>query len=249
MKGVILAAGRGSRMSDLTADRPKCFVSLLGTTLFERQLAALRAGGIAEIAVVTGYRAEAFAAFGVPTFHNPRWAETNMVVSLQAAAAWLRGGETLVSYSDIVYTPETVRRLVDADEELAIAYDPNFLELWRRRFADPAADAESFRIDESGAVVEIGRKLPRLDDVEGQYMGLLKFRPAAWERVEGVLAAMNARERDRLEMTALLARLVARGARVAGVPVAGPWGEVDSAGDLALYEEIFAERETMLGHG
>ena len=53
MKDIILAAGRGSRMKNLTADRPKCLVELRGKALLDWQLEALRAAGVTEIAIVT----------------------------------------------------------------------------------------------------------------------------------------------------------------------------------------------------
>ena len=58
MRALILAAGRGSRMGHLGDDRPKCLVELEGKPLIERQIAALRRGGVDEIGVVRGYRAE-----------------------------------------------------------------------------------------------------------------------------------------------------------------------------------------------
>ena len=66
-------------------------------------------------------------------------------------------------------------------------------------------------------------------------MGLLKFNPAGWNNVSSLLSGLSSTERDRLDMTALLQRMIARGARVAAVPIEGRWGEVDNASDLALY--------------
>ena len=58
MRGLILAAGRGSRMGPLGDDRPKCMVELNGRPLLDRQIAALRRGGVEEVGIVRGYRAE-----------------------------------------------------------------------------------------------------------------------------------------------------------------------------------------------
>src|SRR5271156_6862674 len=101
MRAVILAAGRGSRMGQLGGDRPKCLVELGGRPLIERQIAALRRGGVDQIGVVCGYRAEMIDFPNLFYFANERWAETNMVTSLTAAASWLRSGPLIVSYADI----------------------------------------------------------------------------------------------------------------------------------------------------
>ena len=88
---------------------PKCLVELDGKPLIERQIAALRRGGVDEIGVVRGYRAEMIDFPGLTYFDNDRWAETNMVMSLAAAARWLRAGPVIVSYADIFYRSELVR--------------------------------------------------------------------------------------------------------------------------------------------
>lgn len=235
MKAVILAAGRGSRMRESTSDRPKCLVELNGRSLLSMQMAALAGGGVAEIAAVRGYLGEKLEGKGLHLFDNPRWAETNMVMSLVAAAPWLRQEPCLISYSDIFYPAETVRRLAALDGEIGISFDPDWLTQWSGRFDDPLSDAESFMTDPSGRLTDIGRKVRSLDEVKGQYMGLLKFTPAGWSRVEALLATLTPAEQDKLDMTSLLSRLIAGGAAITTVATAPGWGEVDSEADLAWF--------------
>jgi L-glutamine-phosphate cytidylyltransferase len=150
MRALILAAGRGSRMGNLSDDRPKCLVELEGKPLIERQIAALRRGGVDQIGVVRGYRAEMIDLPGLFYFANERWAETNMVMSLAAAAAWLGSGPVIVSYADIFYRGDLVRGLAGAPGQLVVSYDRAWRRLWTRRFTDPLADAETFRTNASG---------------------------------------------------------------------------------------------------
>jgi choline kinase len=239
MNAVILAAGRGSRMGELTRELPKCLVTLAGRPLLEWQLAALRGAGIERIAVVRGYQAQLFDGRGVETFENPRWADTNMVASLACASDWLREAPVIVSYSDIFYTPPAVADLTASAADIAIAYDPEWQTLWSARFENPLSDAETFRL-EGARLVDIGRRPTSVDEVRGQYMGLLKFTPAGWAAVERCVSAQSSDRRDRLDMTSLLSLLVARDEIIEGVPVSGPWGEADSASDIALYERMIA---------
>ena len=247
MRALILAAGRGSRMGALSDDRPKCLVELAGCPLLERQIAALRRGGAQEIAIVRGYRGEMLDAPGLTCFDNERWAQTNMVMSLATAAAWLRAGPVIVSYADIFYRSELVRALAQAPEPLAIAYDRAWRSLWTRRFADPLADAETFRIGAKGELLEIGGKTRRIEDIEGQYMGLLKFTPRAWSAVESVLGSLDATVRDRLDVTGLLSRLLVGNVLPIGtLGTDGQWGEVDSPSDVDLYQRMVAEGTLVL---
>lgn len=234
MKAIILAAGRGSRMGDLTAAQPKCFAQLRGRRLLDWQLEALHGAQIDEIAVVRGYRAEAFTE-ALAYFDNPRWESTNMVVSLACAKSWIAADTCIVSYSDIFYSADAVRRLREAHGDIAITYDPNWLEVWRRRFAAPLSDAETFRLRPDGTLAEIGARPTSLDQVQGQYMGLLKFTPAGWNHVRRLIDELGPAA-DKLDMTGMLGRLIARGIPICAVPITDAWGEVDSESDLASYQ-------------
>ena len=58
MRGIILAAGKGSRLNGTAGDKPKCLVEIGGITLIERQIRALELAGMDDIAVVVGCQAE-----------------------------------------------------------------------------------------------------------------------------------------------------------------------------------------------
>ena len=236
MKAIILAAGRGSRMKDLTEERPKCLVELRGKALLDWQLEALRAAGITEIAIVTGYKRELLANRGLVEFHNVRWAETNMVSSLACAQDWLQAEPCIVSYSDIFYSPMAVQSLMTCEASLAVTYDPNWLELWTQRFGDPLLDAETFRLTPEHTLAEIGNKPTTVDEVQGQYMGLLRFTPEGWADVLRIRSELTPEQCDKMHMTGTLQKVIdARRIAIAAVPYAGEWGEVDSAEDLASY--------------
>lgn len=237
MRAIILAAGRGSRMKNLTDERPKCLVELKGKALLDWQLDALRAAGITEIAIVTGYKRELLANRELVEFYNPRWAETNMVSSLACAQEWLQTEPCIVSYSDIFYSPVAVKSLMECHASLAITYDPNWLELWTQRFGDPLLDAETFRLTTEHTLVEIGNKPKSVDEVQGQYMGLLRFTPEGWSELNQIRANLTKEQCDKIHMTGVLHKVIEAG-RIAIVAVAysGYWGEVDSAEDLASYQ-------------
>ena len=237
-RGIILAAGRGSRMGGLTNDQPKCMTELGGKPLVDHQLGALNAGGVNDVALVRGYLAHTFE-LPVTYFENPRWAETQMVAALTCAEAWLAGGICVVSYSDIVYGADSVLRLLGTPGDIVIAYDPEWLSLWELRFADPLTDAETFRADADGRLLEIGSRAGSLDEIKGQYMGLLTFTPTGWAQVKELLGGLEVEDRDRLDMTSLLQRLLAAGVIIHTAPIAEPWFEVDSESDLRLYREKF----------
>lgn len=235
MKAIILAAGRGSRLGDRTASLPKCLARLSGKALLEWQLEALAAAGVDDIVVVRGYRAECLADPRYAVLDNPDWAHTNMVETLLCAEAFLRHDTCLVLYSDIVYHSDIVRSMLSAEGDICIAYDTLWEALWRLRFPNPLADAETFR-EEQGELQEIGRRAGSLGEIRGQYMGILRFTPAGWNAVPRLLGGLDRAVRARLDMTALLQRLLAEGERIRCCAVAGRWCEVDSVADIEAYE-------------
>jgi L-glutamine-phosphate cytidylyltransferase len=243
MKAIILAAGRGRRMKNLTDERPKCLVELRGKVLLDWQLNALREAGISEIAIVTGYKRELLSNRGLVEFHNPRWAETNMVSSLTYAQEWLLAEPCIMSYSDIFYQASAVELLMTSAASLAITYDPHWLKLWEKRFGDPLLDAETFRLNSDKTLAEIGNKPKSVQEVQGQYMGLLRLTPEGWGEMLRIRAGLPSAECDRMHMTGTLQRVIEAG-RIAieAIPYELSWGEVDSAGDLVAYQEASAPR-------
>jgi choline kinase len=233
MKAIILAAGRGSRMKDLTNERPKCLVEMRGKVLLDWQLEALREAGISEIAIVTGYKRELLSNRGLVEFHNPRWAETNMVSSLTYAQEWLLAEPSIVSYSDIFYEASAVKSLLSCVASLAVTYDPHWLKLWEKRFGDPLVDAETFRVNSDKTLAEIGNKPNSVQEVQGQYMGLLRLTPEGWGEMLRIRAGLPPAECDRMHMTGTLQRVIEAGRiAVEAIPYELSWGEVDSAEDL-----------------
>jgi L-glutamine-phosphate cytidylyltransferase len=237
MRAIILAAGRGSRMKGLTDEQPKCLVEFKGKPLLEWQLGALREAGVNEIAIVTGYKRELLQGRNLVEFHNPRWADTNMVSSLACAESWLVAGSCIVSYADIFYDPSAVRLLLNCAAPLAVTYDSNWLASWQNRFGDPLLDAETFRLKPDGSLAEIGNKPRSIEEIQGQYMGLLRFTPASWDEVVRIRAAMTELERDKMHMTGTLQKIIDAGRMpVRGVRYDRSWGEIDSPEDLTCYE-------------
>ena len=245
MKGIILAAGRGSRMSGLTRDKPKCLVEMLGRPLLFWQLEALQKAGIDELAVAAGYRADMLEklATRAPAPYamvlNEQWADTNMLYTLFRAAEWAEGEECVISYSDILYPNAHVEALLAAREPVAITYDSRWEELWRLRQEDPLTDAETFR-EEGGLLKEIGEKPQTLDQVGGQFMGLIKFTPEGWkiaqERRREMGEAVN-----KTDMTTFIRGLLQQGTPVGAVRVDGRWCEVDTTRDVQIYESALAQ--------
>lgn len=208
---------------------------LSGRTLLHRQAAALVRAGARAIAVIGGWRAEALATSGYRVFREVDWAETSMFSSLMVADEWLREEECLICYGDIIFESTDASRLASLRHDLAIAYDPAWIDMWRQRFGDPLDDAEVFRHTDDGRLVEAGGRAPSLADADGQYLGLLRLTPRGWTEAVRVAAAA-ARDGDPVrDITDVLTRVVSAGRlEVRTMPISGVWWEFDHPRDIGL---------------
>lgn len=240
MKAIILAAGRGSRMGKETEYIPKCMITLAGRTLLDRCIEVVGKCGIKkeDIGIVTGYKQEKINIEGVKYFHNPNWENTNMFISLTMAKQWLENDTCLVCYSDIVFQEESLIKLINSTEDIAITYYTKYRELWEKRFEDPLKDLETFKV-ESEKVIEIGKKPQSFDDIEGQYMGLIKIQPKGWAKIEEAVKKPLKKPIEKLDMTTLLQFLIELGEDIHAIQVDDLWLECDNYNDVMLYEKCY----------
>ena len=169
MRAVILTAGRGGRLREVTGERPKCLAQVAGSTLLERQLRALRGTGIARIAVVTGYCPADVRRAGGPRIdyvHNDAFASTNSLYSLWLARDLLSEG-FLVMNCDVLFHPQLLLDLLTAKYEDAL-------------LVSPACDGDGYSDEEMKVRVRGGRvtgisKVMAAEDADGENVGIAKF--------------------------------------------------------------------------
>ena len=151
-------------------------------------------------------------------------------------------GNTIVSYSDIVYKKEHVINLINSDADITISADKCWEELWRLRFEDPLDDAETFKSIED-SLIEIGNKPRNINDIEAQYMGLLKLTENGWNIIYKIFQSLTDKEKDEFDMTRMLNLLLSKGIKIKVVFVEGGWCESDQYSDILIYEKELKQNE------
>lgn len=249
---IILAAGRGSRLHPYTADCPKCLTELGGASLIERQLATLRACGIDDIVIVTGYRADMLNLGGTHQAHNAEWETTNMVESLFAAEGAFTD-DIIVAYSDIIYEPRVLEALQGSEAPVSVIVDKAWRAYWEFRFDDPLSDAESLVIGDNGLISDIGNMVKHIDEIEAQYIGLMRFSGAGVQALRDARQSMRDAERawkqkrpfEKAYMTDLLMEMILTGVSVTSVPVSSGWLEIDTVDDFESSAAAFTDGSIM----
>ena len=169
MKAVILAAGRGTRMPEITRDMPKCLIGVSGKTILERQIELLLKNSIEEIYVVIGYKAKKIREKigkikNVELIVNEEYTTTDNIYSLYLACDGLKAAEFILLNGDAVFDEEIIKKLVKEKEKDVAPVDTKHYDL------------EELKIrEEHGVVVEILPKTAPQEISDGSTIGVFKF--------------------------------------------------------------------------
>lgn len=237
LKTIVLAAGMGTRLRPYTENKPKCLVEINGTSLLDSQLDILKGAGISNITLIAGYKSEMFKERAVNVIVNENFATTNMVSSLFCAESELNGN-CLISYGDIVYSADILAKLLESKADIAVVVDKNWQSYWQARFSDPLDDAETLKLSAQGQITEIGNKAKSLVEIEGQYIGLMKFSDKGLQQLKQQYRELcqqgscMGKPIENAYMTDIIQEMINSGYPVTAVPVYSEWIEVDSVSDL-----------------
>lgn len=233
-RAVILAAGRGTRLGELTARTPKPLVEVGGRPILVRVIDALAMARIAEIAIVTGYLGEQIeaeigngeaSAMRITYFHQERPEGTARALALARDFA---GGERFVfAWGDIVVRPENYRAVVRrsrlADAAIAI-----------NEVDDPWAGAAVY-VDERMIVRRIIEKPDKgTSTTSWNNAGFGVLGPEIWPFVDALVP-----RGEEYNLVDAIAGLVASGAAVAACPVDGPWFDAGTPEQLEAARREF----------
>ena len=248
-RALILAAGEGKRLRPLTNKQPKCLIELGGQSLLMRQINTLKQSNIHDIAIVTGHYSTCIETLGFNTYKNFNYETTNMVASLFSAIPFFEKSkeDVVISYGDIVYETKNLRALLECTDEIAIMIDKKWLDLWSVRMSNPLQDAETLKLDDDNYITELGKKPTDFNQIQGQYTGLMKFRPDTIKRLINFYQSSDRKlsydnnSFDNMYMTTLLQLLIDSGWKAKAVIVNHGWLEVDSLEDLNNYTTLLAQ--------
>lgn len=242
-QAIILSAGQGSRLGQLTHNRPKCLIEFGGRSLLDRQLDVAAACGIERVVVVTGFRESAVEqalerrrAEGhgpeVRTIFNPFYKVADNTGSLFMAREAL-SGDTLVWNGDTMVSPALMAKVV-ANQRPGIC-----VTIDRK---DEGYDADDMKVvEEGGRLKAIGKRLLAADGVNAESIGLLAFRGDGAERFrEAIEEAMRSPEGTQIWYLRVIHHL-AQSSDVWTLDIAGEqWGEVDFPEDVGRAEAMVA---------
>ncbi len=257
MKVVILAAGSGSRLKPYTDEVPKGLVKVNGVPILQYQKQVYQSCGLKDITVIGGYKADKLKPFFDQIIINSDFDKTNMVYSLFLARQLFDGSEDIiVSYSDIIFSNGVLRKLIEGRGPISIIVDDDWLSQWQLRYDDPLEDAETMQIDEKNHIIDFGKKPQSLEEIQAQYIGLIKISRDVAESFFDIYLKENFFEtklkgnKENMYMTDYLRELSHHGIKLKAEHVSGGWFEIDTTRDLEVCEGLVkADKLSFMNQG
>ncbi len=247
MKAVILAAGKGTRMRELTDALPKPMLKVQGKPILEHILGGLFSAGIREAFIVTGYRAEVVEAhfgdgkpWGMMIAYGRQAVQDGTGKAPEVAKAFVGADPFLLTYGDILVKPETYPQMVRRFQ------DDHFSGLITVTGSVDVTKGGLNFFDEKFCLTRLVEKPTAEQIMEFRKAGWLKpgqtawcnagiyiFRPVVFE----FTARLQKSPRGEYELTDALNAMVAAGHRFAGMPISGRWVDVRDPEVLAALEK------------
>lgn len=223
MKAVILAAGMGRRMGDLTKSIPKCLLKIEDRTIIEIQVDILNQYGIKDITVVVGYKAEMVRETlkdRVTYILNDIYYQTNSSYSLFLARDGLKDG-WLHMNCDLLFSSLILEQILSAENENSIVIDQELR---------PTDSQEKVWI-EDGIVVKMSKDVP-YDEAHGKSIGMARFSTlGAKATLDHLDDIIRSGEKNRWFFS-IIADVLDR-AQFKAVSTGGePWFEIDTPEDF-----------------
>lgn len=257
VKAVIPAAGAriDASLADLLRDRPLAMLDINGKTLIDRNLEILRAVGIREINVVTGYQKENLAAENVKRIENPDYASKGIMFSVSRGVGH-PGNKNIIAYADSIYDQEIIEKLLRKDDDIVLVVDSTYKKAHVRNKKLELVAVENPRVGGIRVVNTAKTKRIRkigkdLDEAQAHYefTGLACLSRKGMDLVMREYSQMRkkcARDKakkkwiDRISFADFMQVLIDRGHNVFAYEVTGGWMEVHNFNDYKQACSILA---------
>ena len=251
MKAIILAAGLGSRMKEMTKTKPKCMLEFNNKSLLQIQLETLRASGITDISVVTGYKKEEINFPNIKYYENDDFENNNILESLFYAEKELHG-DVIVSYCDILYRKNIMNQLIRAKEGISIVVDTKWEDAYKGRKNHPYSEAEKVVFNREFTVRKIGKEIKtRREENVSEFIGLFKLsgngaevlKKQYYDSKKSYLGKPFQRSRTfkKAYITDLFQELVDSDINIHCCQIEGGWREIDTIEDFYRAQIILDE--------
>ncbi|MFM2081492.1 MAG: hypothetical protein RL380_183 [Verrucomicrobiota bacterium] len=247
MKAVILAAGKGTRMRELTNDVPKPMLKVQGKPLLQHIIEGLKTTGITEFFIVTGYRAEVVeeyfgdgSKFGVRVSYGRQVVQDGTGKAPELAKNFVGQSAFILTYGDILVKAETYQQMLQRYGEA------KFSGLVTVTGSEDVTQGGLFFFDAAFCLNHLVEKPHAAQLAALRAEGRLQPGATAWYNagihvfepsVFDFTAKLQKSPRGEYELTDALLAMLAAGHKIAGLEIQGRWVDVRDPEVLAKLEQ------------
>jgi dTDP-glucose pyrophosphorylase len=221
-KAVLLAAGRGTRMRDLTEALPKPMLAVRGKPVLQHIVEGLRETGLTNLLIVVGWRADVVKGYfgdgsklGVRIQYETQTVQDGTGRVVELARSFVANEPFLLSYGDILVAPENYARLCSA-----LTRAEAVLTVKR---SDDVSQGGAVFVNEKFELTDLREKPKPGEPTSPWYnAGVYAFRPGIFDYIE----KLRPSPRGEYELTDAVRELALAGKKVQAVEIAGDWADV-----------------------
>jgi UDP-N-acetylglucosamine diphosphorylase / glucose-1-phosphate thymidylyltransferase / UDP-N-acetylgalactosamine diphosphorylase / glucosamine-1-phosphate N-acetyltransferase / galactosamine-1-phosphate N-acetyltransferase len=221
-KAVLLAAGRGTRMRELTAELPKPMLQVRGKPVLQHIVEGLRDAGLLDFLIVVGWRAEVVKEFfgdgsklGVRIEYQTQTVQDGTGKVVELAKSFTANEPFVLSYGDILITRENYPRVCDAltGTEAVVTV----------KRSDDVSQGGAVFVNENFELVDLREKPKPGEQTSPWYnAGVYAFRPSIFD----FIAKLERSPRGEYELTDAIRNLALAGKKVQALELLGDWADV-----------------------
>jgi len=235
MKAIILCAGLGSR---LNSSKPKGFIVINKKSLLERCVNNLISVGLKKknIYFATGFKKNLVEKKFGKKFNysfNKYYKVTNMVYTLFNTLKNINDSDVIITYSDIIYDKENLKRLLNKKEDISTLVDFKWKKIWIKK-NKLLSDSESLKIKKN-KIIELGKSTKDIKKIDGRYVGVIKISKDILPKIKDLYwksMTKNSKKFKKIDMTNFLNFLIKKRYDINYAKLTGNWNEYDDFVDL-----------------
>ena len=129
--------------------------------------------------------------------------------------------------------------MINSNSDISVAVDMEWESYWRTRNENPIDDAETLKINSAGDIIDIGQKPSSIEEIQGQYMGLIKLSVVGFSAMKKFIKntidnniLLGDNDIKHAYMTDLLQAMIRDGIVISSIPIHSVWVEIDTPEDL-----------------
>ena len=251
MKAIIVAAGVGSRLGDLTKELPKPLIDVNGKSILERQILSFKKFGIDKIVIIRGPHREKFSFKNVTYVDDDDYENHNLLGSLMVAENELNE-DVIISYGDIIFDETILEQILAFSGNAGLAIDYN----WKKNHSGKSKELLgkiSVVTIKNNSISNIGYYEnidENPDSILGEFIGIMKLSPLSTNYFITKYNELKTNHDGKFHdspsinfgiITDMINELIHNKIQFLPIKISGVWCEIDTQQDLDNAKKLFLD--------